>query len=81
MIGGLLVTNGIVLTALEKWVGISSEYSLLIGGLGLIITVVANPDGIAGSLRRVLSKLGSRGSPGGLKPVETAPSGNPEPAR
>jgi branched-chain amino acid transport system permease protein len=72
VIGGLLVTNGLVLTALDKWVGISSEYSILIGGLGLVLTVVANPDGVAGSLRRLGIKFRSRGSSAGPRRTETA---------
>jgi branched-chain amino acid transport system permease protein len=58
VVGGLLVTNGIALTALDEVVGVSSEYAMLIGGLGLILTVVANPDGIAGSLRALTRRGG-----------------------
>lgn len=62
VIGGMLVTNGIAFTALDKWLGISSEYGLLIGGLGLVITVVLNPDGISGEIRRLGKKFRSRGA-------------------
>jgi len=60
VVGGLLVTNGVGFTALDKWVGISSEYGLLIGGLGLVITVVMNPEGIAGEIRRLARKLAAK---------------------
>jgi branched-chain amino acid transport system permease protein len=58
VIGGMLVTNGLVLTALDQWIGISSDYATLIGGLGLVATVVANPDGIAGTGRALLERVG-----------------------
>ncbi|MEV4420956.1 ABC transporter permease [Patulibacter sp. NPDC049589] len=51
VIGGLLVTNGLVFTALREWVGLGPDYAVLVGGLGLVLTVVANPDGIAGQTR------------------------------
>jgi branched-chain amino acid transport system permease protein len=54
VIGGFLVTNGLIFTALDEWVGIPSDYSLLIGGLGLVITVVTNPEGIAGTWRKLI---------------------------
>lgn len=78
VIGGVLVTNGLMFTALRDWFGVSPSYSLLIGGLGLIITVVANPDGIAGSFRQIRIQLGRRlaarpGSRGPGTPASEAP--------
>jgi branched-chain amino acid transport system permease protein len=62
VIGGFLVTNGLVFTALDSWLGLPSSYAPLVGGLGLILTVVTNPDGIAGSARQLRQKLvGGRG--------------------
>ncbi len=52
VIGGFLVTNGIMFTALDRWVGLPPTYAPLVGGLGLILTVVTSPDGIAGSFRQ-----------------------------
>jgi branched-chain amino acid transport system permease protein len=60
VIGGFLVTNGMVFTALDKWIGISPNYAILIGGLGLIVTVVTNPEGIAGTWRGIGHKLQAR---------------------
>jgi branched-chain amino acid transport system permease protein len=57
VIGGMLVTNGLVFTALDRWLGVPSSYTLLVGGLGLILTVVLNPQGIAGSLRETATRL------------------------
>jgi branched-chain amino acid transport system permease protein len=56
VIGGFLVTNGLMFTALQEWFGLSPSYSALVGGLGLVITIVANPDGIAGATRVMLGK-------------------------
>lgn len=58
--GGFLITNGLVFTALQKWIGISPSYTMLVGGLGLVLTVVMNPDGIAGSLRDTTARLRGR---------------------
>jgi branched-chain amino acid transport system permease protein len=51
VVGGFLVTNGLVFTALDDWFGLPLNYAPLVGGLGLIATVVLNPNGIAGSFR------------------------------
>jgi branched-chain amino acid transport system permease protein len=60
VIGGFLVTNGILFTVLQKWIGVGPTYSILIGGLGLILTVVANPEGIAGTWRQIAVKWRQR---------------------
>jgi branched-chain amino acid transport system permease protein len=73
-VGGLLVTNGLMFTALQQWIGVSPNYSLLIGGLGLIITVVTNPDGIAGTWRQIGAKMQQRRSDAGKG---SSPDGEP----
>jgi branched-chain amino acid transport system permease protein len=50
--GGFLVGGGLVWTFLTNVVGIPGEFTLLLGGLGLITTAILNPDGIAGQLRQ-----------------------------
>ncbi|MFC6236965.1 ABC transporter permease [Longivirga aurantiaca] len=66
VIGGFLVTNGLVFTALEQWLGLSPNFTLLVGGLGLVLTVVMNPDGIAGTAgAQIKGLLGRRGKAGG----------------
>jgi branched-chain amino acid transport system permease protein len=57
VIGGVLVTNGLMFTALQQWIGISPNYSVLVGGIGLIVTVVANPEGIAGAMRLMFGRF------------------------
>jgi branched-chain amino acid transport system permease protein len=79
-IGGVLVTNGLMFTALQKWIGVSPNYSILIGGLGLIVTVVTNPDGIAGTWRKLDERRRSRlAAAGGGQPqgVLVAEGGGP----
>jgi branched-chain amino acid transport system permease protein len=50
--GGFLVAGGLVFTFLQQSLGIPPEFTLLLGGLGLIITAIQNPEGVAGRLRR-----------------------------
>jgi branched-chain amino acid transport system permease protein len=60
VVGGILVTQGLSFHALESWFGLPSEWDLLVAGLGLIVTVVLNPVGIAGALRETVDKLARR---------------------
>jgi hypothetical protein len=43
---GLFVPGGIGTLVGSEWLGIPQEFAGLIGGVGLILTVVLNPDGI-----------------------------------
>lgn len=63
IVGGCLVTGGIVWTFLSNVVGIPGEFTLLLGGLGLILTAVQNPDGIAGRVRSDALRLLGRQRP------------------
>jgi branched-chain amino acid transport system permease protein len=49
IIGGLVATEGLVPHFFEDLFGISGNWTLLVGGLILIITVIQNPEGIAGT--------------------------------
>jgi branched-chain amino acid transport system permease protein len=49
--GGFLVAGGLVFTFLQQSLGVPPEFTLLLGGLGLVITAIQNPEGIAGRLR------------------------------
>jgi branched-chain amino acid transport system permease protein len=82
VIGGLLVTDGLVFTGLQRWFGLSPNYSILIGGLGLIATVVTNPDGIAGTWRRLGARINRRptGGPGGVGGLALATDERPDPS-
>lgn len=68
VVGGILVGGGLSFTALDQLLGIGSEYTLLIGGLGLILNAVLNPEGIVGAMSR-LKKGVRRRIRGGSHPV------------
>jgi branched-chain amino acid transport system permease protein len=61
--GGFLVAGGLTWTFLTNVVGVPGEFTLLLGGLGLIVTAILNPDGIAGQLRSDALTLWSRVRP------------------
>jgi branched-chain amino acid transport system permease protein len=66
VIGGLVVTEGLVPHFFQDLLGISGNWTLLVGGLLLIVTVIQNPDGVAGSTyRKQQLKLKSRRSSSG----------------
>ncbi len=52
VIAGLLSTGALVPHALDKWFGIKGTWALLFAGVSLIVTLIANPDGIAGANHR-----------------------------
>jgi branched-chain amino acid transport system permease protein len=49
IIGGLVATEGLVPHFFEDLLGISGNWTLLVGGLILLVTVIQNPEGIAGT--------------------------------
>ena len=57
VVGGLLTTGGVSFYFLQRYVGVGPEFEFLIGGLGLIVTVVLNPEGIAGAMRQTASQV------------------------
>jgi branched-subunit amino acid ABC-type transport system permease component len=59
VIGGLLATGGIVFLALDNAFGFG-KYQTLIGGLGLILTAILNPEGISGALRQTATAIRTR---------------------
>ena len=52
VIGGLVATEGLVPHFFEDLLGISGNWTLLVGGLLLIVTLIQNPDGVAGNMYR-----------------------------
>jgi branched-chain amino acid transport system permease protein len=52
VIAGLMSTEALIPHALDKWFGIKGTWALLFGGISLIVTLIANPDGIAGANHR-----------------------------
>lgn len=49
---GLLSTEGVVPHALDRWFGVSGTWALLFGGVSLLVTLIMNPDGVAGARHR-----------------------------
>ena len=72
MLGGLLVSGGLVIHAVNVYLGVPVDYQLLFAGLALILTIMFNPIGIAGVLVPGLARLplGSRGRIGPATAVE-----------
>jgi hypothetical protein len=59
--GGFLVGGGLVFTFLSSVLKVPSEFTLILGGLGLIVASVRNPEGVAGAVRHLgLSLRGKR---------------------
>jgi branched-chain amino acid transport system permease protein len=49
LLAGLGATEGLIPHAFDRWFGLNGNWALLIGAVGLLVTLVANPDGIAGT--------------------------------
>jgi branched-chain amino acid transport system permease protein len=47
--GGLIATEGLLPHFFESILGISGTWTLLVGGLALIVNLIAFPEGVAGS--------------------------------
>jgi branched-chain amino acid transport system permease protein len=52
VIGGLVATEGLVPHFFQTLLGISGNWTLLVGGLILIVTLIQNPEGVAGTTYR-----------------------------
>jgi branched-chain amino acid transport system permease protein len=81
IVGGLLVTEGLVIHAVNVWFGVPADYQLLIAGLALILTIMFNPLGIAGAVTVALHSRLRRSrpamSPTGAEDEQPAPAHNP----
>jgi ABC-type branched-subunit amino acid transport system ATPase component len=74
---GLISTQALFPYALDKWFGINGNWFLLFGGAILIITLIQNPEGVAGAFYKRTHKRPSvdppepgieRGVPGAVAP-------------
>jgi branched-chain amino acid transport system permease protein len=76
--GGVLVAGGLFFTFLDSTLGVSSDFTLLLGGLGLILSAILNPEGIAGGIRsdglKLIARLRARGAPKAGAPPEPPPA-------
>jgi branched-chain amino acid transport system permease protein len=48
--GGILATGGLSVQAINVWFGVDVNYQLYIGGIALVLTIMFNPQGIAGAM-------------------------------
>jgi branched-chain amino acid transport system permease protein len=78
VVGGLVATEGLVPYTVEELFGISGNWSLLVGGLILIVTLIQNPEGIAGTTylkmqaKRARAAAGASAAPTPDSPPERA---------
>ena len=49
ILAGVGATEGLFPHAFDQWFGLSGNWALLIGGFALIVTLLVNPEGIAGT--------------------------------
>ena len=70
---GLISVEALFPYALEKWFGVSGNWALLFAGAALIVTLLQNPDGVAGATyKRRMSKRRKR-APAVLTPTREEP--------
>lgn len=68
VVGGMLTANGLFFYFLDQEFSFG-KYVLLISGLGLILTAVLNPEGIAGGVRLAFLSLRNKVRPGNGPPA------------
>jgi branched-chain amino acid transport system permease protein len=79
LFAGLGATQGLIPQAFDTWWGLSGNWALLIGAVGLLVTLVGNPDGVAGTAywkRRAKAKQRAlaAGAGGAAAPVVDVPT-------
>ena len=78
---GLISTQALFPYALDKWFGLSGNWFLLFGGAILIITLIQNPEGVAGAFYKRTHKRPPVRPPepvsGGLAPLGVPGAGTP----
>ena len=63
---GLISTSGLVSYALDKWFGLSGNWALLFAGVALIVTLIMNPEGVAGAnYKKAQQRKKRQAGPGG----------------
>jgi len=72
LFAGLGATQGLIPQAFDTWWGLNGTWALLIGAIGLLVTLVANPDGIAGTAywKRREARMRASGMRGAAVPTE-----------
>ena len=86
LFAGLLSAQALIPYALDKWFGLNGNWFLLVGGVLLIFTLLANPEGVAGDFYRRTHKRPVLHAPtvsaaAGATAVAAGQAGAPRPAR
>jgi ABC-type branched-subunit amino acid transport system permease subunit len=71
LLAGLLTSGGLIFVALDDAISLG-QYQTLIGGLGLIITAILNPEGMAGAFRAMGAQIARRIRPSRAPVVDRA---------
>ena len=80
---GLISTQALFPYALDKWLGINGNWFLLFGGAILIVTLIQNPEGVAGAFYRRIHKrpaVSREGPPPAVSEPPLPDRPRPEPA-
>jgi branched-chain amino acid transport system permease protein len=72
IVAGLISVEALFPYALEKWFGIGGNWALLFAGLALVVTLIQNPDGVAGATYRKHLLRARRRQFGGPRPETVA---------
>ena len=56
---GVISAGGLAAVALKAWFHVNTSYLVLLGGFGVVLTVVLNPEGLAGGTRQMVEHLRS----------------------
>jgi ABC-type branched-subunit amino acid transport system ATPase component/ABC-type branched-subunit amino acid transport system permease subunit len=81
LFAGLLSAQALIPYALDKWFGLNGNWFLLVGGVLLIFTLLANPEGVAGDFYRRTHKRPVLHAPDVATAVAAGQAGAPRPAR
>jgi len=71
---GLISTSGLFPYALDKWLGISGNWALLFAGVALIVTLISNPEGVAGANYKKAQQRKARKARAAAPVAEATPS-------
>jgi branched-chain amino acid transport system permease protein len=74
ILAGLISTSGLVPYALDKWFGVSGNWALLFAGMALIVTLIMNPEGVAGANYKKAQQRRARRARAAPPVPETTPS-------
>ena len=76
---GLISTQALFPYALDKWLGINGNWFLLFGGAILIVTLIQNPEGVAGAFYRRTHRRHAVEREGPAPAVAQPPPSRPRP--